>query len=256
MGLFLAPPMQANAAPVEEVKNFFRPYISKILGQEITLKYFGPKRIHLNLPPIPTIYSDATSTKIYHHSIRNVSINKQKASRYHVSYLKEIMQVTRKVRASEQQLSTWYNVLSQGGTREGVYRAIVLGDLYTSLEKDERPIGDPLIEFSISYFQKYLHKNITASQIERSNFFSLKRVLCEKTLELIDSFPTNNDHLERWYALLSAELAKRPELTFNSKIRKSSDPLLHYNWAKSVPTQHIKSETLIKMHLFMNKLNQ
>jgi hypothetical protein len=71
----------------------------------------------------------------------------------------------------------------------------------------------------------------------------------------MESYETDNlDHLYRWYAVVSADLATEYPEYIKSEVRGDTRPEYHYEWAKSMPVQHIKSEFIIKLHSVMNGL--
>ena len=96
------------------------------------------------------------------------------------------------------------------GTREGVYRALVLDRDYAAKEGMEFPLNESSINFAIQFFSRFLNRALTKEQLEKSNFYTLKRVCVERVLEILESYILNNrDHLYDWYAVFSSEMAKK-----------------------------------------------
>ena len=52
----------------------------------------------------------------------------------------------------------WLNVMSQGGTREGVYRGIVLEDRYLRLERKSFPINPKVLDLVFILLITFCHK--------------------------------------------------------------------------------------------------
>lgn len=146
------------------------------------------------------------------------------------------------------------NVLHQGGTREGVYRALVLDSTYAGLENYPNPLNDGLIDFAVEYYTTYVGRTIKKESLEKINFYTLKRLATERTLEVVDELGKNKDHLQRWYAVFSGDLAKRFPEIWQNKIRKDTNKKFHLSWAKQAPSQHLKSEVIIKLHKAFNYL--
>ncbi|MEX0798559.1 MAG: hypothetical protein WD025_03900, partial [Bacteriovoracaceae bacterium] len=146
-------------------------------------------------------------------------------------------------------------VLEQGVSREGVYRAITLDSVYASLESYEEVPEKALSAFVLEYGEKYLARKFDQNAMEKLNLWSIKRIIAEKTLELIDVLTNRPEDLRAWYAVLSAQLAKDYPQLWKNKARANQGAQFHLKWAKQAPLQHIKSETIIKLHETMNFLN-
>tara|TARA_Y100000780_G_scaffold132772_1_gene119518 strand:- start:246426 stop:247244 length:819 start_codon:yes stop_codon:yes gene_type:complete len=254
----------AHSLDLEKYKEQIRGHVKSMFGEEISNKLLGEKKVSLELPNIPKVEVDATSTKVY--SDKNRAIEKQGSSfkslsnkekrKYQVAFIQELYEVTRNSEPKQDDVIKYLNVLEQGGSREGVYRAITLDDVYSSLESYDETPEKALSDFTVKYGEKYLGRVFDGSSIRKLNLWSIKRIITEKTLEVMDVLANNPKDLYTWYAVFSAELATKYPKVWQTKIRSTQDPRVHLNWASQAPFQHIKSETIIKLHKLMNFLNQ
>jgi hypothetical protein len=170
-------------------------------------------------------------------------------------FIDELFQVTRKTEAKDEDLANWLNTLDQGGSREGIYQALTLDEVYNGLESIEEKPTQKLLDFCLMYSQKFVNQTFKTESLQSLNLYSLKRIFTEKGLDLLEYYEVNDlDSLYRWYAIFSAELAKNYQPFLKSKLRQETSAEYHYQWAKSMPVQHIKSEFIIKMHAVMNGL--
>jgi hypothetical protein len=236
-------------------KNKIREFVDKNLGANISTMIFGEEPIEL--PPIPKIINNAKSTAVFKKNIEKTigPSNKQKQKLDYL-FLVELFEVTKLREPTDNDLSTRYNLLSQGGSREGIYRALVLGEEYYNFENQHFPITPDGLNFSIYFLKTYVGQNIKKNSIAGANFFSLKREIGERALSIIDLLAENKNHLSRWYAVLSGYLAKTYPSIWKTALRKNIHPEAHLDWANNVPIEHIKSETYIKLHKTMNHLSR
>ena len=187
----------------------------------------------------------------------NAQIATDQMNKANVSFLFEIYEAARRVKPNDNDVSKWMNVITQGGSREGVYRALVLDNTYAAMENYDTPMTDTGIEFAKYYVLEFMNKEISKDSLEKTNFYTLKRVLVEQTLEILDELLFKDVNLfYDWYAVFSAESAKKYPNFFTNKIRKSVSRERHRKWAQYVPTQHVKSEVIIKLHKLFNATNQ
>ncbi len=128
----------------------------------------------------------------------------------------------------------------------------MLGPNYLNLEAYREAPEPKLVDFTINFGSKYLALKFNNKQVEQLNLYSIKRVVTEKSLEVMDAFPRDGEDLYKWYAVLSSELSKNYQNLWKNPLRKKKDASYHYNWAQKVPFQHIKSEVIIKIHKIMN----
>lgn len=217
--------------------------------------------IDMEMPKLPKIEKDSTSTATSE-SYSDPNANKfsiKDKTQYDYSFVRQIYVATRHVKANENEMAQWMNVITQGGTREGVYRALVLGRDYRALESYT---GVSLKKKSVTFVEHflsiYLHKKIARSNLKTANMYSVKRLITEMALEVIDGFLLENrpQDLFIWYGILSADLAKNYPTAWKNKQRKNTNAELQMKWAKAVPIQFIKSEVIIKLHTLINYLNR
>lgn len=213
----------------------------------------------LPLPEIPINFKDTTAA----HSRKEKAptdydkfpANKKRQLDY--NFLRELFRVTRKTEPKEEDLSNWMNTLDQGGSREGIYQALVLDEVYATMEAMEQRPAQKLVDFYIAISAKFFKQGVKAESLETLNLYTLKRVLTEKGLDLMEYYEIKDlEDLYKWYANFSADLGKGYGQYLTIDGRKTGDPLYHYEWAKKMPVQHLKSEFIIKLHSVMNGLQE
>lgn len=237
-----------------------RDVITKIAGVEWSNKLLGklPEPIpEVELPLIPKIIKKSTDVSSYTKKDKAATefdkLPPTRRRQFDYAFLQELFLVTRKTEPKDEDLANWLNTLDQGGSREGIYQALVLDEVYSSLENMNEKPSPRLVEFIILYSNKYLAQTFKPESLDQLNLFSHKRIMTEKGLDILEYFETNDlDSMYRWYAVLSADLATKYAPLLKSDIRKSSSVKFHYEWAKGMPIQHIKSEFIIKLHSVMN----
>ncbi|HLT22236.1 MAG TPA: hypothetical protein VKZ84_02295, partial [Bacteriovoracaceae bacterium] len=182
----------------------------------------------------------------------------ERIRQYNFNFLQELFEVTRRTEARDEDLSTWMNTLDQGGSREGIYQALVLDGVYNTLESIENSASDEVYDFVVNFSQSFLNQTVAKTSLEQLNHYSLKRILTDKGIDVMAYYQTKSlDDLYRWYALFSSYVARTYQASFSGNaVRANTSPEYHYEWAKSMPIQHIKSEFIIKMHKVMNDLQE
>jgi hypothetical protein len=240
-----------------------REIVSSIAGAEWGAKLFGPipqaPVIEAKLPVIPKVVkqgSDVTSyTKLKKDPTEYDRLPNERKRQFDYTFLQELFQVTRKSEAKDEDLSTWLNTLDQGGSREGIYQALVLDEVYSALENMEEAPSNRLVDFSLKFSQRFFNQTFKKESLSKLNLYSLKRIFTEKGLDLMEYYEVNNlEDLYQWYAVFSAETAGDYAPFLKTPIRQDLRVEFHLNWAKSMPVQHIKSEFIIKLHSIMNGL--
>lgn len=254
----------ANEALLEASwKTKGRELVSSIVGGSWGDKLFGPapKVIvpEAKLPEIPLQVKKSTDvgnyTKLKKDPTEYDRLPNERKRQFDYKFLQELFVVTRKSEARDEDLSIWLNTLDQGGSREGIYQALVLDEVYAALEEMEEKPTDKLLEFSLKFSQRFFNQTFKKESLSPLNLYSLKRILTEKGLDLMEYYEVHNlENLYKWYAVFSAELAKDYAPLLKTPIRQDPNVEYHLQWAKSMPIQHIKSEFIIKLHTVMNGL--
>jgi len=240
--------------------------MQQMLGTDTTNKLLGEekkkKEYSVEMPNIPNFEANATDLKSLNKNIAIkfqgedfTKLSMEEKRSYRVPFVKELYQVTTQTQPKEKDIVYGLNALEQGGDREGVYRGIVLGRVYSSLETFVETPEDQLIDFVNTYAKKFLNKGFDNGAMKRLSLYSIKRVIVEKTLELLDAMAPEATDVHRWYAIFSADMARLyPDLWAN-KVRSQKSDSYHLEWSKKVPFQQIKSEVIIKLHTVMNSLD-
>ncbi len=249
--------LAATLAPhLEPHREKLRPLIAKYLGEDLAQKVFPNAKDDVQLPTLPKVESDATSTKVYdkkEQEEQGTQLAPEEETKYNYAFLHELFKSVRGSDPSEDEVSQWMNVLSQGGTREGVYRAVSLDATYAGLENYEMRPSDRSVEFALWLLERFVGQTVKEDTIRKFSFYSLKRICAEKSLEILDAYEGKEDRAS-WYAVLSGELATKYASVFKEGLRTDSNKLRHKGWALSVPAQHVKGELVIKVHAIFNAL--
>lgn len=239
-----------------------RNLIASVAGVEWSHKLLGAPpvdEVSFTLPVVPKEIKKSTNIESYTKKEKDPTeydkLPRERQRQFDYKFIQELFLVTRKTEAKDEDLSNWLNTLDQGGSREGIYQALVLDEVYAGLENIEEPTTKRLMDFSINFSQKYLNQTFKAESLSKLNLYSMKRILTEKSLDLLEYYETHDlDSIYRWYAILSAELAMDYSALLKSPLRQDANVNFHYEWAKGMPIQHIKSEFIIKLHSVMNGL--
>lgn len=244
-------------------KTSIRNLVTSIAGAEWGNKLLGPApqtaTPEIIMPQIPQNFKKATDVESYTKKTKEPTeydrLPPERKKQFDYKFLEELFLVTRKSDAKDEDLSNWLNTLDQGGSREGIYQALVLDEVYNGLESIEEKPTSKLLNFCLMFSQKFLNQTFKTESLNQLNLYSLKRIFTEKGLDLLEYYETKDlDALYRWYALFSAEIAKDYQPFLKSDVRKDTSAKYHYEWARSMPIQHIKSEFIIKIHTVMNGL--
>lgn len=253
---------QEELEPSWKVK--LRSFITQVAGVEWGNKLLGeaPKVeevVEVELPAIPKVVKKSTDIGTYSKKTKEpTEFDKLPAERkrqFDYRFLEELFVATRKTDAKDEDIANWLNTLDQGGSREGVYQALTLDEVYNGLESIEEKPTKRLLEFCLKFSQKFLNQTFKPESLTQLNLYSLKRIFTEKGLDILEYFETNDlDKLYRWYAVFSADLANEQGSWLKSQVRTNDSAKFHYEWAKGMPIQHVKSEFIIKIHTVMNGL--
>lgn len=252
---------QEVTEPAWKVK--LRSVITQVAGEEWSNKLLGeppaPPVAALALPTIPQNFKKSTDVGSYTKKTKEPTeydkLPAERKRQFDYKFIEELFQVTRKTEAKDEDLSNWLNTLDQGGSREGIYQALTLDEVYNGLESIEEKPTQKLLDYCLMFSQKFVNQTFKTESLQTLNLYSLKRIFTEKGLDLLEYYEVNDlDSLYRWYALFSAEIANHYSPFLKSKLRQETSAEYHYQWAKSMPIQHIKSEFIIKMHAVMNGL--
>lgn len=262
LGLIFTLNVFAEEAVEAAWKSKLRDVITQIAGVEWGNKILGklPESTpDFDMPVIPKQIKTSTNVESYTKKTKDPTefdkLPRERKRQFDYKFLEELFMVTRKSEPRDEDLSNWLNTLDQGGSREGIYQALVLDEVYSGLESIEEKPSKKLLDFSLSFSQKFLNQTFKTESLGELNLYSLKRIFTEKSLDLMEYYEVNDlDSLYRWYAIFSADIAKDYAPLLKSEIRKNPSATFHYEWAKGMPIQHIKSEFIIKLHTVMNGL--
>ena len=221
-------------------------YVGKVTG----------KKSDIDLPPLPRPKADpkdSTGIKIHRDDLREEfysRLNQEERIKLALGFVNELYEVVLGREPESIERRGKVNILVQGGTREGIYRSLVLGEEYRIRRQGNRyPLSEKNDKFVLDYLKKYL--NLSVSKWEKNNFFVVKELVTEKTLEMIDAFKEKSD-VNRWFAVFSEDLEQK--LVWSQGHRKLGSRQAYMHWGERIPLDIIKSEIMIKIHRLMNSL--
>lgn len=250
---------QGTSEPSWKMK--LREVITQVAGAEWSNKLLGAAPVAevspVAMPEIPVQLKSTTDVGSYTKKVKEPTefdkLPKDRQRQFDYKFIEELFLVTRKTDAKDEDLANWLNTLDQGGSREGIYQALVLDDVYNGLESIPEKPTEQLLDFSLHFSEVFLNQTFNKDSLNQLNLYSIKRILTEKGLDLIEYYEVKDlDMLYRWYANFSADLAQKHGVHLKSQVRSEPSATYHYEWAKSMPIQHIKSEYIIKLHAVMN----
>lgn len=208
-------------------------------------------------------------------------------------YVKEIFDVVliKKKIDKDRDLIPWLNVLSQGGSLEGIYNGITHSDMYRTLElrtkaasppglkvfstqfmelirqeplprKFDLNISKPLKRASLEEVDEFTaHESVvfkSSEEIEKffvgASFYTLKRVIGDELLDVLDLKSKDEPLFHQWYGNWAAQMAQQG-VDFGLRERNLSDPEFHSKWAMNNRLDRIKWEALNKIHRLLNAAN-
>lgn len=265
--IFLFSLSNSHAFDLQKYKERIRSHMAGMLGDDTTTQILGeaPKDLNkIQLPEIPKVKVDAKDesfydqkkTKVHKQGVKFDNMPLEKKRSFRISFLQQLFEVTRNAEAKKVDVIKYLNVLEQGGSREGVYRSVTLDQVYFALEQYEEAPSDKLVNFVLDYSTRFMAIQYKPESLSKFNLWSLKRIVVDKTLDIMDALAQKPDDLYAWYAVLSNEMAVNYAGTWSSEARKNEYDLYHYKWSQSVPFQHIKSEVILKLHKLMNTLQK
>jgi hypothetical protein len=257
LSILLAYSMNTFALDMGSWKKKLRGFSNKVLGEKTTSKYFGAGNNDIKLGPIPNVVADSKSTYTLDKNnilfkqgeeFNKMSVEKKRP--YRIAFLEELFEATRKQKVEDEEIIKWLNTMEQGSSREGVYRALVLDNVYRSLENFEDFPAIEVVKFTEKIYKKFVNRVIKGDSLRRLNLYSIKRVVTEKFLDIMEAYESDPEGLYKWYAVLSSDLAK--QFNYKNKLRDDRRAKIHHDWAQTVPYQHIKAEVIIKLHMGYN----
>ena len=213
-----------------------RSLITSVAGEEWGNKILGEPPVlnlpELVLPEIPKQLKKSTDVGSYSKKTKALTefdqLPQDKKRQFDYKFIEELFQVTRKTEAKDEDLVNWLNTLEQGGSREGIYQALVLDEVYNGMESMEEKPTKKLLDFCLQYSQKFHNQTFKPESLIELNLYSLKRIFTEKGLDLLEYYEVKDlDSLYRWYAILSSDMAKNDGPFMQSQIRKNQSAKYH-----------------------------
>lgn len=241
-------------------QSVMRKMATDILGEELVENFLGvdPKEM-LIMPSLPKLLEDPKSLDFGNIDDQpKTRITEEERKNLDNHFLYELFKEIRKSDPSEDEYQQWMNILAQGATREGVFRALIYDKIYENLEfSSSKRVSSDAKEFTVLFYKKFIGIKISQTKMDHMNVFALKKIVCEKTLQMVDTlYQKNKDDAYKWYAIFSSDLAINYRKIWGNDIRKQRSPSKHYRWASLAGEQFIKSEIIIKLNKLYNHLDQ
>jgi len=134
------------------------------------------------------------------------------------------------------------------------------------LDKQEMGDGVDVLDFSQKNKvdnQKKNNKKIPQEQLKEkyislfvgASIFTLKRVLADEALKVMEYKSEYPEKFALWYSLWAVRMAEY-EIDFGLKQRHSRDDNFHYKWALKADSDRLKWEVLNRVHRILNESNQ
>ncbi|MCY4643122.1 MAG: hypothetical protein OXB88_00735 [Bacteriovoracales bacterium] len=215
------------------------------------------KKSPISLPQIPTIKRDPKDGSQIGKSNDRLTnsfylkLNQEQKTQLSIGFVNESYAVILGRPPSPKERAQKVNILLQEGSREGIYRNLTLGEEYRRNESIKKNLSDQNKQFSSHYLKVYLNTRVNWNQSGYPGLHTVKRLLVERSLEIIDAFAKRSD-VNSWFAVFSEEIQKR--LNWNQNHRKLDSRQRYFLWAQKMPIDILKSEVAIKIHLLMNSL--
>lgn len=242
---------QAEAGIVDEAIDFVKGLIGKFSGET-------SKSDELKMPVIPKVVSNAKDVSGYkddsdsdHDFYKKLSESQRKE--LSVGFVNELYQVVLGREPLYQEFQGKVSVLLQGGSREGVYRSLVLSDKYAGFEQTNTEPSEDVVTFTIQFLGEYLDASLEKEKLENFNFYTIKRFLIERCLETMDAFPSSQS-IHSWFAFVSFGLESNKSVKWSQKHRKLGSKESYYAWGRGIPADILKSEVILKLHKVFNEL--
>jgi hypothetical protein len=236
-----------------------RPFVERYLGVNIANSVFGRKEKGIEMPPIPKLVKEKVkkfvpSLVLQTQGAKYKNLSNLDKRKYRLAFLDELFMSTRRTKATNDDFGIWLNTLEQGSSREGIYRALVLDQVYYQLENFDDPTNKKVITFATKIMAKFIGEKANQKAMSKLNTYIIKRIVTSKLLDMIEMLQVNEKDVHRWYAVLSADFGNEFDFVFKNKVRQNKDSKVHFEWVKQVPLDHIKTETAIKTHKIFNHL--
>ena len=119
----------------QKMNEKLRPHLNNLLGENLTISLIGEpilEKKEIKLPKIPEVTRDALTFGGFkgEKKINEGVFPPERMNQLNIQFIEESYKEARGIKARHNDLRKWINVLGQGGTREGLYRALVLDTSY------------------------------------------------------------------------------------------------------------------------------
>ncbi len=247
------------AISLKDFEDQGRPLLEKYISVDFANSVFGVAEAEIELPDLPKLVKEKVKNSVSSLVLETQGGEFKKLSdddkrKYRLAFLDELFEVTRMSKATDEDLGKWLNTLEQGSSREGIYRALVLDQVYYQLESFEDPAEEKVIKFASHIMEKFVGEKANIESMSKLNAYTVKRIICSKLLDMMETLQVRETDIYKWYAVLSGDLARDYSGVFKNTLRKNKSSKVHYEWAKQVPLDQIKTEAVLKVHRVFNYL--
>ena len=217
---------------------------------------FRPKEV-ITIPAIPSVNHDPKDSSQINrpddrlHNPFYLKLTTEQRAGLVADLVDEMYAAVLGRRPRGQELAGKVGALVQGATLEGVYHNLVLGAEYRRREKAQISLSERNQQFVLDYFKTYLGVKLTSEQLRKWSFHAIKRLVVERSLEVIDAFERRED-VSAWFAVMAESMQR--DLVWKQNHRKLTNSERYFHWAQKVPLDILKNEVAFKIHTFMNSL--
>lgn len=244
----------------ENLKETLRDHSLQLFGEELTTKLFG-KSQNISMPQIPELKYEAHNLNLNDQKKHTLDhpyykgLGDEKYQTLNYQFLKEVSLAVRNIAIEQVELQNFMRTLSQGASREGVYRSMVLDPYYQSLEQNRITMNDDSRVFMERVLNAFVGRKVNNEVLKELPLYTAKKMLVEKLLEVVDAYQ-DEEEFHRWYAYLMHNLVESHPKAFTHNYRKTSNIKWNYEWAQKMPRDIVKSEVFIRVHMVMNYLQK
>ena len=172
-----------------------RKMATDILGEELVENIIGiDSKEMMEMPSLPKLLENPKSLDFANINDQpKTPITDKDKKNLDNHFLYELFTEIRSSDPSEDEYQQWMNILTQGATREGVFRALIYDKIYERLEfSSSRRVSADAKEFTVLFYQKFIGIKISQTKMDQMNVYALKRIVCEKTLQMVDTLYQKN----------------------------------------------------------------
>ncbi len=176
------------------------------------------------------------------------------SSTAHAELFREmIFVVLRQEPKDRAEFGNWVDTLNQGASLEGVYHGLIHGKVYQKLEETSSPASASAVAAFRDEWSALSLEGLSPEVSQRTSIYTLKRLLGERALQLINAQASHREGLAQWYGKWVAKICQR-SIDFGVPLRNRSDEAFHAQWAMNNSEDRLKWEVLNRLHRVLNEM--